>query len=265
MHCFGSVASSDRIRVVIAAILAACGDTPTPAATSVSLPSVSASDLLEALPSNVDGYVDLGEMDPAGFESMVEKNIETLSEQIRKDSTNVDPTSSVESPTYPCMYTVALLETKAYLNKLLQDFTKAIDLDPSNAGAYIGRGEAYDFWMQRDRAVQEYDTAVKHLTESIDLDSQDVDAFIERAYAYSGLRESDKLLQDLNSAIELDPGNPQTLIRRSFTHSESGELDVAIRDLDNAIRLDPNSASALQLSRVHLHGGGRVRQGATGL
>ena len=174
-----------------ATVLVACGEEPAPAATSVSLPSVSASDLLEALPSNVDGYVDLGEMDPAGFESMVEKNIETLSEQIRKDSTNVDPYVK-RGVAYVSLYVYSgPTGDEGLLEQAVADFTKAIDLDPSNAGAYIGRGEAYDFWMQRDRAVQEYDTAVKHLTESIDLDSQDVDAFIERAYAYSGLRESD--------------------------------------------------------------------------
>ena len=172
---------------VIAAMLGACGEEPAPAATSVSLPSVSASDLLEALPSNVDGYVDLGEMDPAGFESMVEKNIETLSEQIRKDSTNVDPYVK-RGVAYVSLYVYSgPTGDEGLLEQAVADFTKAIDLDPSNAGAYIGRGEAYDFWMQRDRAVQEYDTAVKHLTESIDLDSQDVDAFIERAYAYTGI------------------------------------------------------------------------------
>ena len=58
-------------------------------------------------------------------------------------------------------------ETRAYLNNRLEDFAKAMDLDPSDAGAYIGRGEAYYYWKQADRARQDYDTAIQLLSEAI--------------------------------------------------------------------------------------------------
>ena len=79
---------------VIAAMLAACGDDPTPksapAATPVSQP-------WRALPSTFDEYARLAEEDPAGRESMIDENIATLSEDIRRDPSNADAVREARS------------------------------------------------------------------------------------------------------------------------------------------------------------------------
>ncbi len=208
--------------------------TPTPTSNSVQQAQV--------LPSNIEGYTRLVEQDPANLESIVEENIETLNEYITTDIT--DPHNYVErGAAYVTLYayrTDSLNRAESFLEQAVADFTAAIELDPFNAGAYIGRGEAYDHWQQRDRAVQEYGMAIKHLTESISLDSQNVKALLERAYAYQHLGEIDKSIQDLDSAIGLEPDNPWTYQSRAGLNLQRGEIDSAIRDLDTAIRLDPS-------------------------
>ena len=227
--------------LALATVLTACGDDPTPTPAPVSQPSMSASDALEALPSTFSEYRLLAELDPAGRESMLEKAIETLTEEIRKDSTNVEGYVK-RGAAYTALhyYSGGRDRDESLLEQPLEDFAKAIDLDPSNAGAYIGRGEAYYNWKQLDRARQEYDTAIQLLSEAIRLDLKDTESYIARAKAYRFRRDPDKAIQDLDAAISLDPGNPEAYYVRARAYSQKGEGDNAIQNYDMVIRLDPN-------------------------
>ena len=162
---------------------------------------------------------------------MIDENIATLNEVIEKDASASDAyVKRGAARVILYAYTSALrTDAESLLEQAVEDFTTAIDLDQSNASAYIGRGEAYHQWKQTDRAFRDYDAAIKHLDESLGRDSQNVDALANRAYAYSGKDEYDEVIRDLDAAIELDPGNPWTLISRSLAHSWKGEIAAAIR------------------------------------
>ena len=138
--------------LALAAVLVACGDKPTSTPEPASQPS-------QALPSTFEEYTHLAEEDPAGLESMVEKAIETLSEEIRRDSTNADAYVK-RGVAYALMnyHSGGRDRDESLLELPLEDFAKAIDLDPTNADAYIGRAEACEGWKQKDRATQDYDT-----------------------------------------------------------------------------------------------------------
>ena len=184
---------------------------------------------------------------------MIDENIATLNEVIKKDASASDAyVKRGAARVFLYAYTSALrIDAESLLEQAVEDFTTAIDLDQSNASAYIGRGEAYDQWKQMEEAFHNYEAAIKLLDESLSRDSQSVDALANRAYAYSGMDEYDEVIQDLDAAIEIDPGNPRTLISRSLAHSWKGEIDDAIRDLDTAIRLDPNSVNAYNARGSH--------------
>ena len=86
-------------------------------------------------------------------------------------------------------------------------FDTAIYLDPSNARAFSGRGQAY-------RYFGEYRQTVADLTETIRLDTLDSVAYRDRGTAYSLLGECHSAIENLNVAISLDPGDAQALTSR---------------------------------------------------
>ena len=191
--------------LALAAVLAACGDDPMPAAQSpvptptsppvTPIPAAATatheptSQSWQAFPSTIDGYTRLVEQDPAGLESMIDENIATLNEVIKKDASASDAyVKRGAARVFLYAYTSALrIDAESLLEQAVEDFTTAIDLDQSNASAYIGRGEAYDQWKQMDEAFHDYEAAIKLLDESLSRDSQSVDALANRAYAYSGM------------------------------------------------------------------------------
>ena len=50
--------------------------------------------------------------------------------------------------------------TKGQHDRAIQDYDQAIKLDPSNAVVFSNRGRAYDAEGQLDRAIQDYDQAI---------------------------------------------------------------------------------------------------------
>ena len=90
-------------------------------------------------PSKWLDYYRLMAENPAGFKSMVEKNIETLSEDIKRDAANVDAYVK-RGAAYVGLYTYwGVAEDVGSVELAIVDFSKAIELDPSNPDAYIGR------------------------------------------------------------------------------------------------------------------------------
>ena len=141
---------------------------------------------------------------------------------------------------------------EGFIEQAMADFAKATDLDPSNANAYIGRGDAYYRWKQLDRARQDYDTAIQLLSEAIHLDPKDTESYIARAKAYRFRRDPDKAIQDLDAAISLDPGNPEIYYDRASAYVQKGEDDKSIEDYDMVILLDPNHVHAYNI-RGYMH------------
>ena len=80
----------------------------------------------------------------------------------------------------------------------LADYTKAIELDPKSAMAYINRGVAY-------AKLKQYEKAIADFTRAIELDPKSASVYIRRGYAYVQLNQYDKAITDYNRAIELDP------------------------------------------------------------
>ena len=147
--------------LAIAAVLAACGDdpTPTPAATFL---------ISQAPPSSVDDYRRLAEEDPAGRESMFESAIAILSGDIAKDSTNVDAYVR-RGAVHTAMYVYSGRppdKDNSKFEQAIEDFTGAIDLDPNNVDAYIGRGYAYELKEEREKANADFQTALGLLKQS---------------------------------------------------------------------------------------------------
>jgi len=144
-----------------------------------------------------------------------------------------------------------------HFDKAIDDCTKAIALDPNNAGAYATRGEAF-------RMKSQYDKAIDDCTKAIALDPNNAGAYATRGEAFLENKQFDKAVDDFNKAIELDPNCPlkdnlnkakeelkkaasteaKAYLESGIAYREKGNCDQAIADLTQAIKLDPNNATA---------------------
>ena len=121
--------------------------------------------------------------------------------------------------------------------KAIQDYDKAIKVNPGKANAYNNRGWAYYLLKQYDRAIQDYDKAIK-------LDPEFALAYNNRGIAYKNLKQYDRAIQDYNKAVELDPEFNKPYNNRGNVYRELDDYERAILEYDKAIEIDPGYALA---------------------
>ena len=104
--------------------------------------------------------------------------------------------------------------------------------------AFYNLGISYANKGQYDRAIQDYDQAIK-------LNPNYVKAFNNRGLSYDNKGQHDRAIQDYDQAIKLNPNDADAFYNRGLSHAHKGQYDRAIQDYDQAIKLDPNNAFAL--------------------
>jgi tetratricopeptide (TPR) repeat protein len=123
------------------------------------------------------------------------------------------------------------------LDRAIQGYDQAIQLDPKNAVAYVGRGFAYALKGDHDRAIQNYDQAIQ-------LDPKSAVAYRNRGVAYASKGDNQRAIQDLDQAIRLDPKDAIAYVSRANARARNGDHDRAIEDFNQAIQLDPKNAGS---------------------
>ncbi len=117
--------------------------------------------------------------------------------------------------------------------------TSIILLDPRNDGAFVNRGIAYRRIGDLDRAIKDYDEAIR-------LNPRAADAFNNRGNAFRTRDEFERALHDYDDAIRLDPHYAHAFNNRGIIFLELGELDRAIADFDRAIGEESTYANAFR-------------------
>src|SRR5262249_10116961 len=138
--------------------------------------------------------------------------------------------------------------SKQNYDRAIDDYNKAVRLDTKNAIGFNNRGLAYLRRGRIDRAIEDFDEAIR-------LNPKYTMAFVNRAIAYREKsqwdfeaylaegRYEDRAIQDLDKAISLDRSNAIAFRNRGFLHTRMQRYDRAIQDFDDAIRVDPNVGS----------------------
>jgi tetratricopeptide (TPR) repeat protein len=126
---------------------------------------------------------------------------------------------------------------KGQFDLAIHDYSKAIELDPKLAVAYFNRGLAYAVKGRLDLAVQDFNKA-------IEFNPKGVDAYNNRGNAYQAQGQLDLAMQDYNKAMELDPKDAQAYLGRGAAYYLKGQFDLAMHDYSKAIELDPQLAQA---------------------
>jgi tetratricopeptide (TPR) repeat protein len=84
------------------------------------------------------------------------------------------------------------------IQQSMADLTKAIQLAPHYAEAYVNRGYLYNI-------LSKYSKAITDLTYAVHLEPKLVEAYINRGITYAFLRQPYKSIADYTHAIQLDP------------------------------------------------------------
>jgi tetratricopeptide (TPR) repeat protein len=124
---------------------------------------------------------------------------------------------------------------KGEYDRAVQDYNQAIKLNAKSAAAFNNRGVAYDRKGDYDRAIADYDQAIK-LKPSAEL-------YFNRGNAHLGKSQYDHAIDDYNQAIKLKAGFAAAFDNRCWARAVVGILKQALADCNEALRLMPNNTA----------------------
>lgn len=126
---------------------------------------------------------------------------------------------------------------KGQYDRAIEDYNKAIELNPNYTYAYYNRGLAYYQKVQYDLAIENYNKAIY-------LDPNDAHAYNNRGNVYYHKLQYDRAIEDYNEAIKLDPNYTYAYNNRGNVYYTKGQYDRAIEDCSKVVQFGPNDAFA---------------------
>ena len=128
------------------------------------------------------------------------------------------------------------------LSEALADYTKAINLNPKDVQAYLGRGYVYQRMGQYDKALVDYNKAVE-------LAPKDAGVYLTRGLAYSVAGKNESAVEDYSRALQIDPMNGDAYYQRGISYGAMGQAERSIEDIRSAARLGNTDARNVLGSR----------------
>jgi len=119
--------------------------------------------------------------------------------------------------------------------RAIEEFSQAIQLNPTDALAYHERGYTYS-------QLGKYDRAISDFTQAIQLDPFDASAYNYRGQVYSRLKEYEKAIRDFTQAIVESPADSYDhllgLHERAKSYFDSQNYSLAIGDYTQALTIE---------------------------
>jgi lipoprotein NlpI len=125
-------------------------------------------------------------------------------------------------------------QNKRDYDRAIQDYDQAIRLDPDSALTRNNRGSAYQHKGDYERALQDYDQAIR-------LDATFAVAFNNRGRAHHFKENYAQAIRDYDQAIELDPDYALAYYNRALARFDQGLYIGAVPDFVRAFNLDPDN------------------------
>ena len=123
-------------------------------------------------------------------------------------------------------YDDAVLDGVSNLNtgkpeKALENFNRAIEIDPQKAAGYLGRANTLNIMGRYEECLVDYEKV-------LEIDPKLANAYINRGSAYSNLGEYKKAIADYEKGLELDPkiDNKPGFIKRLFSNEPNTDKGI---------------------------------------
>jgi tetratricopeptide (TPR) repeat protein len=128
-------------------------------------------------------------------------------------------------------------QKKGDSDRAMEDYDKAIKIDPNDAYAYNNRGLLLEKKGDSYRAIADYDKA-------IEIDPQYAHAYNNRGLSWYAKGDYDRAIADYTKAIELDLMYTYAYDNRGKAWYAKRDYEHAFADYSRAIKIDPNDADA---------------------
>src|SRR5437764_4529413 len=117
------------------------------------------------------------------------------------------------------------------------------EVDSSLAKAFDTRGLAYMHKREFDRAIHDYDQAIR-------LNPYSATAIYNRALTYRLKADYRHAISDYDQVLLLTPNDADSFYDLGLSFAREGMYDCAIHDYDHAMRMNPSMANVYQLRTV---------------
>ena len=119
---------------------------------------------------------------------------------------------------------------KKMYRKALQEFDKAIELDPNSHQAYFWRGRVYIKVDRLKEAKVDFEMVIK-------LHPNHSEAYDNLGWLHMQLEEYDESIRYLSKSLELKPNDGWTYYTRGRCFYQKGDLQKALKDIKNSCSL----------------------------
>lgn len=131
----------------------------------------------------------------------------------------------------------------------MDDFTKAMDINPAYSTAYMNRSLLYLERNENQKALDDYNRYME-LVSPVDakgnlLNSMLSDSHRHRGVIHFKMALYDKALHDFNIAIEYDPLSFDSYMNRALTYMQLGMCERAVQDFTLCHRSAPGNSDIL--------------------
>lgn len=123
--------------------------------------------------------------------------------------------------------------------KAIEDFTRAIELDPTHSQAFLHRGMAFAKRRDDPRALADYEEAIR-------LDPGLATAYFHRGLVHDRHQRFELAILDYAAALRIDPRHARAYNNRGQAQMLLGQADPAIADYRAALAIDPRYAVSHQ-------------------
>ena len=117
---------------------------------------------------------------------------------------------------------------KDKLDEAVAAYTKAIELNPQSAKAYVGRANA--------RTSKDCEKAIEDCNKAIEIDPKNSDAYLTFGKIYSKWKKDyEAAFADYNQVVMLDPQNVEARLNRGYFYQKKKDFGKAIEDFTAVI------------------------------
>jgi tetratricopeptide (TPR) repeat protein len=128
------------------------------------------------------------------------------------------------------------------LDKAVEGYTRAIEVDPKLAAAFHLRGKAFEGKDDGARAISDYTAAIR-------LEPKLVNALWDRGTLLRNMRQLETAISDFTRVVKLTK-EPTAHVQRGYIYLIKGDLDRAIADFTTAIKKAPKHPDAYRYRSI---------------